>query len=63
MDPATIIAAVQAASLLIEQGSKLMEERRRKRELTVEEEQAWDQYVAAQVKKPHWRPSTAPPTA
>lgn len=61
MDPVTIIAAISAASALIEQGRKIMEERKRSRELTPEEEAAWDRLVAEQLRKPHWQPSVAKP--
>lgn len=61
MDPATIIAAVSAASALIEQGRKIMEERKQNRELTPEEEADWDRLVTEQLQKPHWQPSFVRP--
>lgn len=61
MDPATIIAAVSAASALIEQGRKIMEERKRNQELTPEEEAEWDRLVAEHLQKPHWWPSFVKP--
>lgn len=57
MDPATITAAVAAAIKLVEMGQKIMEERRRNRELTPEEEAAWDREVASRLSQPHWQPS------
>lgn len=63
MDPITIIAAVSAASALIEQATKIIEERRRNRELTPEQEAEWDRVVAAQLVKPHWRLSGGSPAS
>lgn len=63
MDPMTIIAAVSAASALIDQATKIMEERRRNRELTPEQEAEWDRVVAAQLAKPHWKPSGGSPAS
>jgi len=63
MDPITIIAAVSAASALIEQATKIIEERRRNRELTPEQEAEWDRVVAAQLAKPHWRLSGGSPAS
>jgi hypothetical protein len=57
MDPVTIIAAISAASKLIEQGVRIMEERRRNRELTPEQEAEWDRLKAETLNKPHWEPS------
>lgn len=57
MDPVTVMAGIQAANLAINLGREWMEERRRKKELTPEQEAAWDAYVAAQTAKPHWQPS------
>jgi len=57
MDPMTILAAIQAATLLINEGRKIMEERKQNREMTPEEEKAWDKYVQEQTGKPHWKPS------
>jgi hypothetical protein len=61
MDPATITAAVAAAIKLVEMGQKIMEERRRNRELTPEEEGAWDREVASRLRAPHWQPSNVKP--
>ena len=55
MDPITIIAAITAASTLIEKGIQIMEERKRHAELTPAEEAAWDKFVAEQLQKPHWK--------
>lgn len=57
MDPITLIAAVNAAAKLIEQGVKIMEERRRNRELTPEQEAAWDRLKAETLNQPHWQPT------
>ncbi len=59
MDPATITAAVLGAIQLVNAGMKIMEERRRNRELTPEEEAAWDAAKAQAYASPHWQPSTA----
>lgn len=58
MDPATITAAVLGAIQLANAGMKIMEERRRNRELTPEEEAAWDAVKAQAYASPHWQPST-----
>ena len=59
MDPLTIIAAISAASALVNTLAPIIADRKRKKELTPEEEAAWDEYVAKQQAAPHWRPSTA----
>lgn len=57
MDPLTIIAAISAANALVQTLSPIIEDMRRKQELTPEQEAKWDAYVRAQMEKPHWRPS------
>lgn len=54
MDPLTIIAAMTAASKLIEVGTKIIETRRRNRELTAEEAEAWRVYLESKLEQPHW---------
>lgn len=57
----TIMAAITAASALVNTLAPIMEERRRKRELTPEEEAQWDQFVEERMSASHWKPSQ--PTA
>ena len=57
MDPLTIIAAITAATKLVELGAKAIEERRRRGELTDEEERAWSEYLELRLRSPHWTPS------
>lgn len=54
------MAGIQAATLALQLGREWMEERKRRKELTPEQEAEWDAYVAAQVAKPHWQPSAQP---
>lgn len=57
MDPVTIIAALSAATRLANQLYQIMEDRRRKQELTPEEEAEWDRHKAHMMTQPHWQPS------
>lgn len=58
MDPATIIALITAASKLIEQGVKFMEDRKMNHEMTPDEQAQWDEFVNQQMSKPYWKKST-----
>jgi hypothetical protein len=60
MNPSLIIAAVSAASTLIAELTKIIEERRQLKELTPEQEAEWDAYVQRRMQEPHWQPSNAP---
>lgn len=57
MDPLTIIAAINAASTLVNTLAPILAERKRRHELTPEEEAAWDRLVAEKLSQPHWQPS------
>jgi hypothetical protein len=57
MDPVTAIAAISAAITLTEKVVAIMEERKRRRELTPEEEAEWDRFKAERMTAPHWQPS------
>lgn len=59
MDPVTIVSLINGATSLFQSISKIVEERRRNRELTPEEEAAWDRFKAERMNDPHWQPSTA----
>lgn len=58
MDPATILALITAAAKVIDFGTKWFEDRKRNRELTPEEEAAWDAFVKDRMTQSHWKKST-----
>lgn len=57
MDPETIIAAISAASTLINTLAPVIEERRRNSELTPAQEAEWDRIKAEAYAQAHWQPS------
>lgn len=59
MNAGTIIALASAAISFIEKSFEFLEARKQARELTPEEEQAYDDLVARRMTLPHWKQSKA----
>jgi len=59
MGASEIIALVSAAMVLVEKGLAALESRRSGKEMTPEEEAAYDKLVADRMKMNHWKKSTS----